>query len=134
MIIKRQNYENSLYEIIKDAVYQPNIEKVKNKIEALLADRSIMYIKIENNKQIGLIIIKELNEIEIELIGVLKKYRNKGIGKELILHVSNLINKPIKLATDETAIGFYRKLGFNVSEVIINYPDGIRKRYECILE
>jgi hypothetical protein len=61
MIRKQQYYDNSFYEIIKDAVYQPTSEKVRNKIEALLTDSCVMYIKSEKNKQIGLIIIKEQN-------------------------------------------------------------------------
>lgn len=134
MISKKLIFTDSMYEIIKEAIYKPNREKVRNKIETLLANGSTMYLYSKNNKEVGLIIVNNTNGTTIELLGVLQPFRRIGIGKELVQYVINHEKKPIKLTTDDTAIGFYSRFGFSISETMVNFPDGIVKRYECIIK
>lgn len=35
--------------------------------------------------------------------------------------------------TDDDAIGFYRRSGFEAEKVVIEYPDGAAVRYNCVL-
>ena len=40
--------------------------------------------------------------------------------------------KRITAQTDDDAIGFYRKSGFEAERVVIEYPNGSVVRYNCI--
>ena len=54
------------------------------------------------------------NTVKLERFAVLKNYRNKGIGRKLKMFIIDRIPqvKIIFLNSQESAIGFYSKLGF----------------------
>ena len=54
------------------------------------------------------------NTVKLERFAVLKNYRNKGIGRKLTMFIIDRIpqGKIIFLNSQESAIGFYSKLGF----------------------
>ena len=54
------------------------------------------------------------NTVKLERFAVLKNYRNKGIGRKLTMFIIDKIpqGKIIFLISQESAIGFYSKLGF----------------------
>ena len=54
------------------------------------------------------------NTVKLERFAVLKNYRNKGIGRKLTMFIIDKIpqGKIIFLNSQESAIGFYSKLGF----------------------
>ena len=56
------------------------------------------------------------DSIKLERFAVLKNYRNKGIGRKLTMFIIDLIpqGKIIFLNSQESAIGFYSKLGFTL--------------------
>ena len=41
--------------------------------------------------------------------------------------------KCISAQTDQDAVGFYRRCGFTIEEVVVEYPDGLSVRYNCEL-
>ena len=54
------------------------------------------------------------NTVKLERFAVLRNYRNKGIGRKLTMFIIDRIpqGKIIFLNSQESAIGFYSKLGF----------------------
>lgn len=57
---------------------------------------------------------KTNGEIKLERFAVLDAYRSKGIGKKITQYILNYLDKSeiIYLNAQESAIGFYEKLGF----------------------
>lgn len=63
------------------------------------------------------------NIAKIERVGVLDEYRGKGLGKEIVLHILDILKEDksittIKLGAQDHALGFYGKMGF------VQYGDG----------
>jgi len=60
---------------------------------------------------------KTVNGIKLERFAVLKEYRNKGVGKALVLYCLKMANnnQNIYLNAQENVISFYEKLGFIVA-------------------
>ncbi len=63
------------------------------------------------------------NTAKIERVAVLDEHRGKGLGKEIVLNVLDVLKenkaiKTIQLGTQDQAIDFYGKLGF------VKYGDG----------
>lgn len=58
------------------------------------------------------------NEFKIERMTVVKEYRKKGVGKDLLVYVLNYLRarapKKIWLRSQERSKGFYEKCGFKL--------------------
>lgn len=87
-----------------------------------------VYSKIvayKEDKIIGFLIYDDIyDRYEIEYIGVLEEYRNKGIGSKLMEYLKD---KPITLevdVTNEFAIKLYEKYGFKKVSVRKKYYNG----------
>jgi ribosomal protein S18 acetylase RimI-like enzyme len=96
---------------------------------------SILGYFIEN-KLIGVIVIIELNNktYEIKGIAVDSEYRKQGIGKHLIQYVCD--NFPVSfltVETDEDAIHFYKRGGFDSEPFARMGENGEYVRYKCVL-
>jgi ribosomal protein S18 acetylase RimI-like enzyme len=73
------------------------------------------------------------NWVEILNIAVNPNDRKRGIGNSLIISLQQRYKMPIKAETDDDAVGFYRKCGFETEAFIKTYPNGECKRYKCVL-
>ena len=89
----------------------------------------------------GILVLKKIEAaegsetgVEAEILGIAvrKDLRGKGIGKEMVCQVMEAEHlKKITAQTDDDAIGFYRKSGFEEERVVIEYPNGSVVRYNC---
>lgn len=83
-----------------------------NSTVVLLAETNERAIAFVSATQAG-------DEIEIRKIGVLPEFRRQGIAAELIRHILEIFSgtQPLRClidvsATNDSAVAFYRKLGF----------------------
>ncbi|NJC24110.1 ribosomal protein S18 acetylase RimI-like enzyme [Arthrobacter pigmenti] len=70
----------------------------------------------------------------IEYLAVDESQRGRNLGTALIRHVCERYpSLPVVAETDDDAVGFYRRLGFDVSPAPTDarWPD--RRRYRCVL-
>ena len=63
--------------------------------------------------------LEDKETAKIERVAVLKEARGKGVGRQLMDYILNDLYtyphlKTIKLGSQNTAIGFYQKLGFQI--------------------
>ncbi|MBR5057039.1 MAG: GNAT family N-acetyltransferase, partial [Clostridiales bacterium] len=73
-------------------------------------------------------------EAEILGIAVKESLRKKGIGKDMVYQVMEAESlKKNTAQTDDDAIRFYRRSGFEAERIVIEYPDGSAVRYNCVL-
>lgn len=92
----------------------------------------------DDGKNVGIIVFQFLRDGVAEILGVAvhESYRNRGVGTFMVREAAKIINAPKILAeTDGDAIGFYKKLGFEIiEEEVKHYVDGDEFRYSCQLE
>ena len=119
---------NSSQDIIFLDLGEAQKQAMVNKIfdtskKPIIEDASL--ILMESGVVIGfVVVIPDGNEAEIRSFGIRPKYRNKGLGKNLILlSLSTLIKNGFKVVLldvtieNKPAFGVYSKLGFKISSI-----------------
>ena len=131
------------FSIYAPCMYQPTYEDYKALMEKFLSDPSVkIFVCDMDGEKAGILVLKEIEAaegsetgVEAEILGIAvrKDLRGKGIGKEMVCQVMEAEHlKKITAQTDDDAIGFYRKSGFEAERVVIEYPNGSVVRYNCI--
>ena len=131
------------FSIYAPCMYQPTYEDYKALMEKFLSDPSVkIFVCDMDGEKTGILVMKEIEAaegsetgVEAEILGIAvrKDLRGKGIGKEMVCQVMETEHlKRITAQTDDDAIGFYRKSGFEAERVVIEYPNGSVVRYNCI--
>ena len=132
------------FSIYASCMYQPTYEDYKALMEKFLSDPSVkIFVCDMDGEKAGILVLKEIEAaewsetgVEAEILGIAvrKDLRGKGIGKEMVCQVMETEHlKRITAQTDDDAIGFYRKSGFEEERVVIEYPNGSVVRYNCSL-
>ena len=132
------------FSIYAPCMYQPTYEDYKALMEKFLSDPSVkIFVCDMDGEKAGILVLKEIEAaewsetgVEAEILGIAvrKDLRGKGIGKEMVCQVMETEHlKRITAQTDDDAIGFYRKSGFEEERVVIEYPNGSVVRYNCSL-
>lgn len=121
--IKKVNYEKIPTDVLLLA--DPSKESIEKYLK-----KGHCFVAVENNKVVGCYILnrKNKNALEIMNIVVIKRKRNKGIGKMLVNDAIKRAKKEgvkrLLVGTGNSSINqlaFYQKCGFRIS--------GIRKDY-----
>ena len=122
--------------IYASCMYRPTYEDFKMQMEDLLNDPSVRIFVCENQgEKAGMMVLKYSNAVaEIIGIAVPEKLHRRGIGRNMIQFVlkSESLEK-LEAQTDDDSVGFYRKCGFAVERIVVDYPDGSVVRYNCVL-
>ncbi|MBO4877503.1 MAG: GNAT family N-acetyltransferase [Ruminococcus sp.] len=122
--------------IYASCMYHPTYEDFKKQMEDLLNDPFVSVYVCENQGvKTGMIILK-LSDAVAEIIGIAvsEKERRKGIGSNMLQYIMESEDlERIEAQTDDDSIGFYRKCGFAEERIVVEYPDGVAVRYNCVL-
>lgn len=126
------------YDIYKYCMYMPTKEKYENKVDYWLHDKNIkVYACFDSEKIKGIIVIWIQNCEEAEVIGISVDIcaRRQGIGSYMIQQIKARYNfKVLYAETDDDAVLFYEKNGFEITEVIKEYDGQRVTRYLCQLK
>ena len=126
-----------VYEIYKHCMFMPTEEKFNNKVDLFLNDNSVkIFVCFEQDKIVGIMVVsfKEQKKIEIIGIAVDVSARGKGIGSYMINQVINNYGLlSVYAETDNDAVWFYQKNGFNIVEFSETYDGETVVRYKCEL-
>jgi ribosomal protein S18 acetylase RimI-like enzyme len=125
-----------LLTVLAECVFNPTEERLFKRVDKYMQNQNIMVFSAKNREMfLGIIVldISDVNKIIIHDIAVLNNYQSKGIGGSLINHCISVF-KPYQIIaeTDDDAVGFYRKFGFDILALGDKYGAGI-VRYECTL-
>jgi len=107
--------------IIRQILSGIGAEYTDEKIDRKLARYSkyethYMYIWLENHKTVAICGVEICDEyVFIHDLYVDEISRRRGIGSQIIREVQVLYKLPIKAESDDDAVGFYRKVGFEIS-------------------
>lgn len=126
------------YDIYKYCMFMPTEEKFSKKIDNFLADKSIKYFVCYEQDEIkGVISVLFDGKDKAEIVGIAVDIsaRNKGIGSYMINQLVNDYGLTFVLAlTDDDAVEFYRKCGFNITKFTKTHHDGEKVvHYRCEL-
>ena len=94
-----------------------------------------IFVCENQGEKAGMMVLKYTNAgAEIIGIAVPEKLRRRGIGRYIIQFVlqSESLER-LEAQTDDDSVGFYRKCGFALEKIIVDYPDGSVARYNCVL-
>ena len=122
---------NEIYEVFEDVVGDPGEENIKNiLLDYELDKRKTLYGYFLEKKLVGIMGIKtNVETIEVLHFGIHPEYRDNHLGTEFLDFLKQW-NKAITLTTDDDAILFYKKYGFECTEY---YEEKYNKRrYNCI--
>ena len=118
------------YDIYSACMYKPTFEAYCEEMKRLLSDKKIYVCQVGDTINGMLVLDKE--KAEIVGIAVDPKCRETGIGRFLIEQVMILEKlESLYAQTDDDAVLFYQKCGFDVKRIIKEYPDGKVVRYDC---
>ena len=123
------------YEIYSQCMYAPSYEKFAEKARFYLDDSSTaVYGYYENTVLLGVIVLqaKAPNIAEIVGIAVEHTFQHRHIGKELIQYAA-AIGRYTELyaETDNDAVIFYERCGFETEPFQVTYDGTPCKRYRC---
>ena len=128
-------HNEDIRRIISYVMYQPTAGKIQNIAQSIYAkQQGRFYIAIEDEKIVGVIGLKKIDNVRLEImhIAVAEDMKGKGIGKKMIQEALVLDDvKEITAETDADAKRFYKKCGFTIKKM----PDkgyGVA-RYLCTL-
>ena len=124
------------YMLYAPCMYHPAYDDFRKQMEGFLNDPSVRIFVCENQgEKAGMMVLKYTNAgAEIIGIAVPEKLRRRGIGRYIIQFVlqSESLER-LEAQTDDDSVGFYRKCGFALEKIIVDYPDGSVARYNCVL-
>lgn len=132
----KEIYNNDiLMKIVSAAMFNPTYGRLKSAAEGIYSkEQGRMYVAKEED-YIGFVGVKRTDNFKVEImhIAVEETLRNKGIGRQLVEFVIEMERvKEIHAETDNDGVGFYKKLGFIITEEIDKYTNIIR--YVCVLK
>ncbi len=121
------------YEIYKDCMFLPSEEKFRKKVDSFLCDDSVKIFACMNHGSIeGIIVLSFLAQGQAEIVGIAtdSSVRGQGIGSYLIRQARKICPN-LSAQTDSDAVGFYRKNGFQITELSEVYDGETVVRYQC---
>jgi ribosomal protein S18 acetylase RimI-like enzyme len=131
--IKNNLRNEDILQILAESIYMPVEERLRNRADKFMLDRNVKaYGAKINGKVCGVVIFSDSNNKQLIIleIAVLSSMQKQGIGRSLINYIIKLFNPETIIAeTDDEAVEFYRKIGFEISSLGEKYPNIIR--YDC---
>lgn len=134
--ISNNLHDKHILDIISLSQYMPTEEKLNSLADKYETDADVFAFACNiNGITCGVIILKRLinDEYEIMSIATPPSVRSKGVASKLITFaLKNLKCSIVKAETDDDAIEFYRKYGFQIVSLGEKYPNTVR--YLCTLK
>lgn len=134
--IKGKLHDERVLAVLALSMYMPTKEKRNRLADKYEADTRISAFAGDDNGSIcGTIIFRHVSNDEFEIMGIATDpaHRNQGVASKLIAFaVDTLKCGTVKAETDDAAVDFYWKCGFQVESLGEKYPGCVR--YLCTLK
>ena len=133
--IKQGFLSPEVYEIYSQCMYAPTYEKFAEKASAYLNDKSTaIYGFYEDHVLLGVIVLQDKSPNTAEIIGIAvdHTHQHRHIGKALIQYaVTTGRYTELYAETDDDAVSFYERCGFEVEAFQTAYNGIPCRRYRC---
>lgn len=134
--IKGSLHDKCILDIISLSQYLPTEEKLNHLADKYESDANVFTFACEvNGIACGVIILNRLSNDEFEILSIATSpsVRNKGVASKLISFAIEVLKcSTVRAETDNDAIEFYRKYGFQILSLGEKFPGTIR--YLCTLK
>lgn len=124
------------FAVYRQCMYKPTYEAYRNKINHYIIDKQTRIFACLTEKIVGIIVLTITDDDSAELMGIAvdSSLKRKGIGSFMIRESANKMNlHTITAETDDDAVGFYKKMGFDILKEIKHYDNERVVRYHCSL-
>lgn len=130
--IKPRITEPEVGKIISYAAFDGSPEGVAKEAEKYLSSEKLkFYGWVDEECIVGICGFEVHNDkVEIHLIAVALDRQKSGVGGEMATALQEMYGLPLQAETDDDAVGFYRKRGFETAE--FTHPQK-GKRHTCVL-
>ena len=137
-----RNIKNSfntpeMFAVFSECMFMPTWENFTSKAKDFINQTTIsIFGWFIGDLIVGIIVVDKLSDEKTEIKGIAVDvgHRKHGIGKQLVQYVClNLSLSILYAETDDDAILFYKRCGFETEEFIKIINDGEYKRYKCTL-
>jgi len=130
--VENQLDDSNVRQILATSMFNNSLEHVNNRAMEYRNNNWFLYGWMENDTIVGVCGFEVCNNgyLEILNIAVAENARGRGIGSAMILALRDEFHLPIKAETDDDAVDFYRKVGFESTEF---QKRGFR-RWKCVLQ
>ena len=132
--VKSQLLNEQIYTLLAPSVYNPTTEKLQKRAQKYFDCNSTnAYAFLQDGEYVGIVAfdVKE-NIATINDIAVRTDFRGRGIGSNLVRFIFEQFKVNIIIAeTDDDAVMFYKKFGFEISETESEFDS---KRYICVFK
>ena len=123
--------DEEVQNVLSLSLFQPTPESIARVIERCKKNDERKLWGITMGGKVSAVVEYYLrgDSIYIAQLAVSQGLRGQGIGRRIITELIKRYQMPIELETDDDAIGFYRKCGFQVTQFEKNSVN----RWKCIL-
>ena len=129
-------FSEEAFLIYAACMYRPSFEGYRARMKQYISSPSTkVFVWEERGEKTGIIVLGQSGPAaQILGIAVSDAHRRRGTGRRMIHQVmaSERLER-IEAQTDDDAIGFYRRCGFDEERMVIDYADGPTVRYNCSL-
>jgi len=132
----KNNLDNpTVRKLVSASAYDQTIEATDRRMEEFRRMEDLhFYGWLENDAILGACGVEVHSDcVVIRNIAVVPHVRRRGIGKAMINAIQQKYKRIVKAETDDGAVEFYRKCGFETEGFVKIYSDGECQRYRCFL-
>lgn len=126
------------FNIYQQCMYTHTYETYRNKVNDYISDRNTrIYICHVEDNIAGIVVLTLTGDESAELMGIAvhSSFQKQGIGSFLVRESANKMRiHRITAETDDDAVGFYKKMGFDISREVKYYGGKGVVRYHCSLD
>jgi len=133
--IKRDLDNPVVRKLVSESAWNKSTEATDKKVAEFRSKKNWdLYGWIEDDEILGVCGVEAHSDwVEIINIAVGQNIRKRGIGKAMITALQQKYKMTITAETDDNAVEFYQKCGFETEGFIKTYNSIECKRYKCVL-
>jgi ribosomal protein S18 acetylase RimI-like enzyme len=133
--IKNELDNPTVRTLMSESAWDKSKDATDKKAEEIRGREELdLYGWIEDGERLAVCAVEIHSDwVEILNIAVDSNYRGRGIGSSMIRALQQKFKMTIEAETDDDAVGFYQKCGFETEAFTKIYPNGECKRYKCVL-
>ncbi|MCL2409756.1 MAG: GNAT family N-acetyltransferase [Oscillospiraceae bacterium] len=133
--IKNELGNPTVRKLVSESAFDKSTEAMDRKAAEFQRREDLhLYGWFENNEILGVCGVEVHSKwVVIHNIAVDPKTRKNGIGKAMINAVQQKYKTAVEAETDDDAVEFYRKCGFETKGFMKTYNSVEYQRYRCVL-
>ena len=126
--------EPEVQHVLSLSMFNPSPENIARAVERCLGEeKRELWGVMDGGRILGAVqyYIRDDNVLYIASISVIEARRGQGIGRAMLDALKEQYSLPMELETDDDAVDFYRKCGFDAIAFEKTYGEDAVRRWKC---